>query len=202
MIDRELERARLKEVLEKTQKKGKVLTTCPTDLIQKPNNDVVPKLAVCMEAFDSELPLIIIDQREQEPYSFRRSKNCLGGVCGFRLMYGDYQLFGYPDLIAIERKHNVTELCGNLGKNRKRFERELERMQNAQFRYVIVEDYWSSIWRAKYTRMHPNAIFQSIIALELKYGVHFTFTGNRKIAHQLTRSLLLKAHKYCAEGKI
>lgn len=153
----------------------------------------------CQESFC--LPTIIVDSRENKPYAFRKSKNCAGCEIG-KLDYGDYQIKDMPDLIAIERKQNITELCGNLGKNRKRFERELERMSAAKFRYVIVEDYWSSIWRAHYTRMHPNSIFQSIISLELKYGVHFIFAGTREMAHQITRSLLLKSFKYRMDGKI
>lgn len=141
-----------------------------------------------------------MDTREKSPYKFRASKNCAGCETE-KLDYGDYQVKGLPSLIVIERKNSITELCGNIGKNRDRFERELKRMEEARFRYVIVEDHWSSIWRAKYTKLHPNSILQSIVAFELKYGVHFIFAGNRKQAHQITRSLLIKAHKYWQEGR-
>lgn len=149
----------------------------------------------------SFLPVIIIDSREKSPYKFNKCKTCDGAEVA-KLDYGDYQLKGLPDLIAIERKKNVVELCGNLGKQRERFERELQRMQAAKFRFIVVEDYWSSIFRLKYSRVHPNALFESIMALELKYGVHFIFAGNRAMAHKITRSLLLKAYKYRNEGKI
>lgn len=147
-----------------------------------------------------QLPWIIKDTREQKGFNFRASANC-AGMIEDKLDYGDYALKDHLDLITIERKQNVTELCGNLGKNRDRFERELERMQSTRFRYVVVEDYWSSIKKPKYSRMNPEAVFQSIIALEIKYGVHFIFAGTHEMAQKITRSLLLKAYKYKLEGR-
>lgn len=143
----------------------------------------------------------MVDSREKSPYKFNKCKNCAGCETS-KLDYGDYQIKGMPELIAIERKKDVIELGGNLGKKRERFERELQRMQSAKFRFIVVEDYWSSIFRLRYSRIHPNALFESIIALELKYGVHFIFAGNRAMAHKITRSLLLRAYKYKSEGKI
>ena len=145
-------------------------------------------------------PTILIDTREQMPYSFRASVN-LEGVEVIKLDFGDYAVKDELDLITIERKKSVIELCGNIGKNRKRFERELERMQEAKRRIVLVEDYWSSLTKKqRFTRMPPNAVFESIIALELKYGVHFILAGTRPMAQRIARSLLVKAYKYRQEG--
>lgn len=152
-----------------------------------------------------ELPVIIRDSREKQDYgfNFRKSKNCAGMIVQ-KLDFGDYAIQGHENLIVIERKQSVTELCGNLGKNRERFIRELERMNAAEckFKYVIIEDYYSSIDKQKYTRMRPNAIFQSIMSFEIKYGVHFVFAGGHARAHEITRSLLLWAHRYKMNGTI
>lgn len=145
-------------------------------------------------------PTIIIDSREREPYKFRASANCDGYEIE-KLDAGDYSIQGFEDLITVERKNSLIELCGNLGKNRTRFEAELERMQSIKFRYVIVEDHWSSIYKyKKYTQMSSNAIFQSIIALTIKYNVNFIFAEDRKTAQAITRSLLIKAYNYRMDG--
>lgn len=150
---------------------------------------------------NSSLPTIIVDTREQEPYEFRESANC-AGCESIKLDSGDYGLKGLPNLITIERKKSVEELCGNFGANRERFERELERMKPVKFKYIVVEDYWSSIFKPHFSNMPPNVIFESIFALELKYNIHFIFAGTRSMAHNIVRSLLLRAHKYHVKGII
>ena len=151
------------------------------------------------------IPIILRDTREKPGYGFNfiRCDTC-GGTEEVALEFGDYALKDFPSLIIVERKQDVGELCSNLGVNRERFERELQRMIDAQvrFKYVIIGDYYSSISRQKFSKMHPNAIFESIISLEIKYGVHFVFAGTHENAHRLTRSLLLKAYRYKLEGII
>ena len=152
-----------------------------------------------------KLPIILIDSREKKGhrYKFNRTDTCGGSeVC--KLEFGDYVLKYHPNLIVIERKKSIDELCGNLGKNRDRFERELQRMVDAgcKFKYIIVEDYYSSINKPRFSKMHPKAIFSSMIALELKYGIHFIMAGSRTNAKKITKALLLKAYDYKLRGVI
>jgi len=151
-----------------------------------------------------DIPTIVRDTREKPNHGFRfiASKNCAGMV-EEKLDFGDYAIKDHENLVIIERKQNVIELCGNLGKYRDRFEAELQRMLDAgvKRKYIIVEDYWSSVLRQqKFSRMKPNAIFESIIALQIKYDIPFIFAGTHDVAHRMTRSLLLKAYKYHCEG--
>lgn len=148
-----------------------------------------------------KLPTIIRDTREHKGHGFyfKKSSTC-AGMIEQKLDSGDYGLLEYPDLIVIERKQNVIELCNNLGKNRDRFERELERMEGIKFKYIIVEDYWSSTKKPKYTKMSYNAILGSIVSLELKYGVHFIFAG--KMAQEIARKLLVKSWEYREKGVV
>lgn len=140
-------------------------------------------------------PLIVVDTREQAPYKFRADGACAGCVTR-KLDYGDYQVDGYSTLVVVERKKNVDELCGNIGKHRERFERELQRMQVCRWRFVVVEDYYSSIQKPRFSKIHPQAILGSIISLELKYGVRFLFCGNRKFSCRMTKKILMTAYKY------
>jgi ERCC4-type nuclease len=153
-----------------------------------------------------DLPTIIRDSREHADhgYKFIKSASC-SGMQIEALPFGDYAIKGYPDLIIIERKQDVNELIGNLGANRSRFERELQKMIEAKvkYKYIVVEDYWSSVFKqSRYSKMKPQAIFGSIISLWLKYEIPFIFAGGHETAHNIVRSLLLKAHKYRIEGKI
>jgi ERCC4-type nuclease len=149
------------------------------------------------------LPTIIRDSREKKHhgYNFIASKNCAGMEIA-KLDFGDYAIKDYPDLIVIERKKSVSELCANLGVKRERFEAELQRMIDAgcKRKYIVIEDYYSSIYRQKFSRMHPNAILESLNAISIKYDVHVIFAGTHEMAHKIVRSLLLKAYDYRLEG--
>ncbi len=149
---------------------------------------------------DYPRPIIIIDSREREPFKFRASSTCDGYEIA-KLDAGDYSIKGFENLITVERKNSIIELCGNLGKNRVRFEAELERMKSIKFRYVIVEDHWASIFQyKKHTTLSGPTILGSILAFNLKYGVQFIFAGDRKQAQQITRNLLIKAYNYRMDG--
>ena len=148
-------------------------------------------------------PTIIIDSREKDPFRFRASASLEKAEVA-KLDAGDYAIKGMEDLITIERKQSVTELAGNFGRNRDRFEREMDRMQSIKFKYVVVEDHWSSLngKLVKYSKMSAKAVFESITTFALKYGVHFIFAGNKKQAQAITRSLLIRAYKLRMDGEV
>lgn len=150
-------------------------------------------------------PIILRDSREKpgHGYKFIKCSTCQGMEVT-KLDFGDYAIKDQPDLVVVERKQSVAELCNNLGRYRERFEDELKRMvaANVERKYMVIEDYWTSIFRQKYTKMHPNAIFESIIGLSVEYGLQTIMSGNAEMGHRITRSLLLKAWKYRCEGKL
>jgi len=143
----------------------------------------------------SDLPIIVRDTREQQGFKFVASKTCAGMV-EKKLDYGDYAIEDHLDLICIERKASVLELCTNFGKNRKRFTKEMQRMVDSgvKRKYIIVEDSWGSVFtKQRFTKMSPNSIFGSIISFMIKYDINFIFAENRDMAHKITRSLIIKA---------
>lgn len=137
---------------------------------------------------------VVIDTREQKPYNFKKCGN-IDCCISRKLDHGDYQIDGLSNLITIERKKSIDELILNLTKHRKRFIAELERMQDTKHKFVVVEDHWSSIWDPSFSRASPSSILGSIIAFEIRYGVHFMFCGNRRFAMRVVRQLLTKAYK-------
>lgn len=133
---------------------------------------------------------IIIDSREQQPYSFSKWPVTIERA---GLPTGDYSLPGFTDRAAIERK-SLDDLVGCLmGENRHRFERELSRGRVYELFAVIVEADLSDLARGHYTsKMKPEACLQSVTAFFVRYRVPFLFCGSRKGAEYMTYSLLGK----------
>ena len=81
---------------------------------------------------------VIKDTREQDGYTFEkfngRYASCNGMIVR-KLDTGDYSLLGLEDKVCIERKGRVSELAINLGKDKHRFMREIERMKEFPFRF-------------------------------------------------------------------
>ena len=69
---------------------------------------------------------IIVDNREQRPFSFRGTPYDGVAVEAGTLAIGDYSLAGLTDRAAVERKE-LADLVACLGRERDRFERELAR---------------------------------------------------------------------------
>lgn len=82
---------------------------------------------------------VIKDTREQEGgggWIFSKTKNCTGHTIQ-TLKTGDYTIVGYENDFIIERKGALTEWAHNI--NEKRFERELERLEQFRWPFIILE---------------------------------------------------------------
>jgi len=119
--------------------------------------------------------VLVTDTREQAPYT-------PGGVPSLRrkLVYGDYSIKGFECQVSVERK-SLDDFYLSIGKNRDRFKRMLERMQEAEFRGLVIEAYEDEVLSPKYSysKIHRNSVYSTIIALEVKYNLHF-YMGTRK----------------------
>ncbi len=70
-------------------------------------------------------PTIIIDTREQTPFTFAGPARVAG------LKTADYTIEGYEDIVGLERK-SLDDLIACLSSQRERFERELLRARDFQ----------------------------------------------------------------------
>lgn len=135
---------------------------------------------------------IIIDSREQKPFSFQ------GYECAIEkgsLPTGDYSLAGFTDRIAIERKE-LSDLLQCLSWERERFTREMERARGLSFFAVVIEASWQDMAQGNYrSKMKPQAACQSVMALMARYAIPFFFAGNRRTAEYITFSLLKQYHE-------
>jgi len=132
--------------------------------------------------------LITIDTREQTPFSF----DGLADVQTERgtLTVGDYSLRGLEAEIAVERK-SLPDLIQCLGRERDRFQRELERGRALKAFCVMVEGDWRDVAEGRYkSLLNPKAATASILAFSARLGVPFLFAGTREHAARATAGFL------------
>jgi len=135
--------------------------------------------------------VIIVDTREQNPYSFSNIQPIPPVVKVGTLKTGDYSIEGFIDKVCVERKA-ILDIFGTFGKGRKRFEKELERMAAMEYAAIMLEADWLNILRRPPTRsqLNPKTIYASVIAWEQRYRVSFWACPNRAFAEKTTYRIL------------
>jgi DNA excision repair protein ERCC-4 len=184
---------------------------------QQPTNEGTSAMARVVSVTPSGLliPTILIDTREQLPYTFENfhADATDGGLPlvvttkRTTLRSGDYSVEGLPGVV-IERK-SLADLYGTLGSGRDRFERELQRLQDeATFPMVVVETSLEDCVTSppEHSQMSTKSIFRSMITFRFRYPkIHWTFAGPRRLAEAWTLRVLERAWKEAqasgAEGK-
>jgi len=127
---------------------------------------------------------IIIDTRERTSFDFSTFEcETQAGT----LTTGDYSFGGLEDRVAVERK-SLDDLLGCLtGDSQDRFERELARARGLDAFCVVVDTSFQNMAEGHYrSRMKPHAALQSVLAFQVRYGVPFTWCGNRVGAEYAT----------------
>lgn len=140
---------------------------------------------------------IIIDTREQRPWSFDPSR---ADVTVSTLRTGDYALAG-DDGFAIERK-SLDDFLGTISSGWDRFKRELHRMAGWPARVVIVEaDFAQCCFSAdgsppthSHHRLTPAFVAKRISQLTMS-GVTVLFAGNPELASALALTIFYERMK-------
>lgn len=134
--------------------------------------------------------VILIDSREQAPYSFKKYEAMTEVMA---LPIGDYSLPGFQDKVAIERK-TINDLVGCLkNKERGRFERELAKAKYYELFAVVCESAWRDLVKGNYrSEMKPQSVCQSVLTFQVRYGTPFIWAESRSGAEYITYSLLQK----------
>lgn len=146
---------------------------------------------------------IIVDTREQAPYSFAgiQSDAKEGGgnyaveVHRRGLGSGDYSVAGLEEIVAVERK-SLQDLYGTIGQGRERFVRELERLSEFRYAAVVIEADWRQIVfdPPDHSRLTPRAVHRSIVAWAQRYPrVHWWPCPDRRFAELTTFRILKRA---------
>jgi ERCC4-type nuclease len=153
--------------------------------------------------------VVIKDTREQKGWIFHKGDACDGMKLN-ALKTGDYTLEGFEDAVCIERKRSVEEIANNVGKEKKRFDAEMLRIQEYPFKYIICEfsmkdviDYPRSIfsdymWHTKEEfcekeianrKITGKYILRALMEYQTWYGIHILFCDSVGNAQKVTESI-------------
>ena len=133
---------------------------------------------------------VIIDSREQAPFAFEHEKYAGTVPEGGALDTGDYSLSGLTDRVAVERK-SLPDLVTCLGRERDRFEREMQRAAALDAFAVVVEASWAELAGGQYrSQLNPHSACQSVLAFSCRYRIPFMFAGSRAGAEYVTWGFL------------
>ena len=136
---------------------------------------------------------IIIDSREQAAYTFANIKPDPPEVIYKALESGDYSIEGYEDKVGIERK-TLADAFQSFGRNRKRFEREFERLSKFEYAALVIEAGLGDIFKypPAHSQMNPKAVFHTLISWSVYYRVFVWPAPDRIFGEKLTYYLLEK----------
>ena len=144
-------------------------------------------------------PVILVDTREQLPFTFDQFSNWIKGTQKTGLAAGDYSVEGMEDILTLERK-SLTDLIGTLMQSRNRFFRQCERMTQYRWRALLVEASYKDLktpYGSRHTKAHPNGVTGTLDALEVKFGIPVIYTSQHRIlAEEKAASWLSKHFTY------
>ncbi|MCP3683347.1 MAG: hypothetical protein GY861_11720 [bacterium] len=125
--------------------------------------------------------VIYQDTREKKPLSFT-SYQQVEKVVVTGLPYGDYACKVNDTRIPVvfERK-NIGDLFGTLGKEMKRFKKELNRASKDEVTLIIIieVDLLKILKGYKYSKMKGLSVIRTLFTLMLKHRVPFVTCKNR-----------------------
>ncbi len=126
----------------------------------------------------------IIDTREQTPLDLTPLRSQVG-----TLDTGDYSLLGLEHHVRIERK-SLPDLIGCVGRERERFDREVQRLLAFEVKVLLIEASWNQIemgqWRGKVT---PKQVEGSLLGW-IASGLQVELIGNHRRASQFASRIL------------
>jgi len=138
--------------------------------------------------------IILKDTREKNGWNFESFDRCQT-VAKWGLKTGDYTARGLEKELVIERKASTGELAINLGKKRKAFEAEIERMANFRWRYIICEFSIDDLMnfpknsgipkkQIQYVRMNGKFMWKKLCEYQENHGVQVIFCENKEHAEE------------------
>jgi len=159
-----------------------------------------PALPAVAERGGTELrvprPLVIVDSREQNPFSFARFRGWFAGIERKPLLLGDYSVAGLEDICTVERK-DLSDLVHSLTTERRAFVSRLQQMSRYPQRLLVITAALSQV-KSPYahSKASPNKITQSLIAALAGLGVPFLCVETHELGEEIVASYLYQAHLY------
>ena len=153
---------------------------------------------------------VIQDTREQDGWFFSPYDKCEGMERAY-MPTGDYTLKGYEDVVCVERKASVAEIAMNLGKKKKPFQEEMQRMKEFPFSFLILEFSMDDVIRFPEgstvprdargkVRVTGKYLIKSLMEFQIWYDTKILFCDNKKNAFLVTNSIFKRLTELFDKG--
>ena len=146
--------------------------------------------------------VIVVDSREKNPYLFETMSidKKLYRIPPVRrcLPSGDYSILGYESEISLERK-SVSDFIRSITYERKRFEREIEKLTKIRRALVLVEGRFSDVILSGggvKSLINSESITGTVASWYVRYGIPFYFVAGREESEKFCFKILSKYYKY------
>jgi len=140
----------------------------------------------------TEFVTVVIDTREQEPYSFPPRRFLVERRA---LPAGDYSLAGLEHVVAVERK-TAEDFVHTVIRDRDRFRRELLKLAEYDRACVVVEAGLDDLLSGAYrSGAHPSSVVGAALSIIVDYGIPVYFCSDRQCARRFVEEYLLRYHR-------
>ena len=123
-----------------------------------------------------------------------------------KLDTGDYSIEGLEDKLCIERKASVVEFANNVGHDQVRFLKEIDRMQEFPYKFMIFEfslsdlmnfPEGSSIPEEDWGKLKVTNIFmlKMIMEFQIYKDIHVLFCDSKKNAKWAVLSIIKRVNE-------
>ena len=151
--------------------------------------------------------ICLADTREQPTVRAKKRLAAIGlPIERVALPFGDYssrcKALDLSSKVVIERKMDLTELCGCYCQSRKRFEREFLRAKDADAKvYLLIENAsWEKAYSGLYrSKMRPESLVASMTAWLARYRCQLIFC-KEETSGKLIHDILYREMKQALEG--
>ena len=142
--------------------------------------------------------MIICDTREKKNAHILQYFDQHGIEYAIRkLDTGDYMSTS-RDRLTIDRKQDLSEICGNLcSPDKSRFWREVRRAKAERVKMIVLIEQGGAFktlkdvpqWRGKYTKVTGYQLYNEMCRCSIAYGVEFLFCDKRSTGRRIAELL-------------
>lgn len=141
---------------------------------------------------------IIVDTREQQPWSFDHYAKAHR-----KLDTGDYSIEGLENIITIERKKSSSEFATNIIESR--FKDVIMRLSQFKYSFLLLEfnledlliyPIGSTVPKKMWDKVKvtPAFLIKNILELQLNHNIKVIFCGNASNAEKIAEFIFKKIH--------
>ena len=148
---------------------------------------------------------VIKDTREKDGWFFSEYNRCAGMDIG-TLHTGDYTIKGFEDVVCIERKACASEIAMNLGRKKKAFQAEIERMRDYEFSFIVCEFSMEDVLKfpegsrvprqaRSNVRITGKYLLKCLMEFQIWYDTKIIFCGNKGNAFLVCDSIFKRLNE-------